>query len=105
MLKPSTQEQHVHSTIIASATDPSLPRSRTTPLDISHTAFVMSLAHQARSIVSVRGLETGTARDVSGVLRSSKGGGESADDGDADEMECLYYVSSDGGVKVFERGG
>lgn len=104
MLNPSTQEQHVHATIIASATDPPFPQSRTTPLDISHTAFVMSLAHQARSIVSVRGLDTGTARDVSGVLRTSKGAGESADDGDANEMECLYYVSSDGGVNVFERG-
>lgn len=54
--------------------------------------------------MSVRGLDTGTARDVSGVLRTSKGAGECADDEDADEMECLYYVGSDGGVKVFERG-
>lgn len=62
----------------------------------------MSLAHQARSIMSVRGLDTGVARDVSGVLRISNGAGESMK-GDVDERECLYYVGSDGVVKVFER--
>ena len=64
----------------------------------------MSLAHQATSIISVRGLDTGAAKDVSGVLRISKGAGESADDGDVEERECLYHLGSDGGVKVFERG-
>lgn len=44
------------------------------------------------------------AKDVSGVLRISKGAEESRDEGDVEEMECLYYVGSDGGVKVFERG-
>lgn len=64
----------------------------------------MSLAHQARSIMSVRGLDTGVAKDVSGVLRISKGAGWSVDGEDIEERECLYYVSSDGGVRVFERG-
>ena len=73
------------------------------PLEETHTSFVMSLAHQARSIISVRGLDTGVAKDVSGVVRISKGG-ELADQGDAEVKECLYYVSSDGGVNVFERG-
>ena len=54
--------------------------------------------------MSVRGLDTGVAKDVSGVLRISRGAGESADDGDVEERECLYYVGSDGGVEVFERG-
>ena len=53
--------------------------------------------------MSVRGLDTGAAKDVSGILRISKGAGESADDGDVEERECLYHVGSDGGVKVFER--
>ena len=96
-------EQHVHSTIIATAADLPLSQSPTTPLEISHTAFVMSLAHQARSIISLRGLDTGVAKDVSGVLRISKGAGEAADEVSV-ERECLYYVGSDGGVKVFERG-
>ena len=96
--------QHVYATIIATAADLPLSQSPTTPLEISHTAFVMSLAHQARSIMSVRGLDTGVAKDVSGVLRISKGAEESADQEDVEERECLYYVGSDGGVKVFERG-
>ncbi|KAF6237019.1 hypothetical protein HO173_004898 [Letharia columbiana] len=96
--------EHVYSTIIATAADMPLSQSPTTPLEISHTAFVMSLAHQARSILSVRGLDTGVAKDVSGVLRISKGAEESRDEGDVEERECLYYVGSDGGVKVFERG-
>ena len=54
--------------------------------------------------MSVRGLDTGVAKDVSGVLRISKGVGESADEEDVEETECLYYTGSDGGVKVFERG-
>ena len=45
------------------------------------------------------------AKDVSGVLRISKGAGESsAEEGGVEERECLYYVGSDGGVRVFERG-
>ena len=53
--------------------------------------------------MSVRGLDTGVAKDVSGIVRVSKGG-ELADDGDAEGKDWLYYVSSDGGVNVFERG-
>ena len=64
----------------------------------------MTLAHQARSIMSVRGLDTGVAKDVSGVLRISKGAGWSADGEDIEERESLYCVGSDGGVRVFERG-
>jgi elongator complex protein 6 len=58
--------------------------------------------------MSVRGLDTGVARDVSGVLRICKGAGaaDEADEGDGDveERECLYFVGADGGVRVFERG-
>ncbi len=68
----------------------------------------MSLAHQARVILSVRGLDTGVARDVSGVLRVSRGGGygggEDDGEGEVEERECLYFVGGDGGVRVFERG-
>ena len=97
-------KKHVCSTIIASAADLSISQSRTTPLEVSHTAFVMSLAHQARSIMSVRELDTGAAKDVSGVLRINKEARESATDGHVEEREYLYYVGSDGGVKVFDRG-
>ena len=103
LLNESIDEQHVYSTIISSAADVPLSRLGATPLEESHTALVMSLAHQARSIMSVRGLDTGAAKDVSGVLRISNGD-ECVDDGDTEERECLYYVGSDGGVKVFDRG-
>ena len=102
-LNGNIEKQHVYYTIITSAADLPLSQPCTTLLEESHRAFVMSLAHQARSIMSVRGLDTGAAKDVSGVLRINRGGGW-ADDGDAEEWECLYYVSSDGGVTVFERG-
>lgn len=79
----------------------------TTPLEAEHAAFVVGQAHVARWIVGTRPLDTGVARDVSGVVSVARGGGwdedgevEGADEG----LEVLYYVQADGGVKVFERG-
>lgn len=60
--------------------------------------------------MGVRALETGAARDVSGVLRITRGGGyggwEEEEDGTemGREVELLYLVGRDGNVKVFERG-
>lgn len=51
----------------------------------------------------MRLLDTGTARDVSGVVRISRGGG-ALDSRAIEEREYLYHVGGDGGVKVFERG-
>lgn len=80
-----------------------------TPLEAEHAAFVVAQAHAASWVVGVRGLDTGVARDVSGVLRVGRGGGwDGEEDGERDvagEMEVLYHVQADGGVKVFERGG
>ena len=54
--------------------------------------------------MSLRLLDTGTAKDVSGVLRVTRG----PDDGEAqeevEEREVLYYVGGDGGVRIFGRG-
>lgn len=69
-------------------------------------------AHNARVVMSCRELSTGAARDVSGVLRVTRGGDAySADDqGETTtgemprECELLYLVNRDGTVKVFERG-
>lgn len=69
---------------------------------------MMSVAHQARTIWGVRELDTGSARDVSGVLRITRGptieeatapGGQ-----DVEEKELLFFLPGDGGVRVFERG-
>lgn len=59
-------------------------------------------------VMQLRNLETGAARDVSGVLRVSKGGAwgqnESGAEGSWEEREVLYFVQRDGGVSVFGRG-
>lgn len=66
---------------------------------------MVGLAHQARVVISLSGLETGAARDVSGVLRVGRGGAEEQEGDDVvEEKEMLYFVGGDGGVKVFERG-
>ncbi|KAL2831184.1 hypothetical protein BDW59DRAFT_158129 [Aspergillus cavernicola] len=80
-----------------------------TPLETGHAAFAVGLAHRAEKVMQLRNLETGAARDVSGVLRVSKGGAwgqrEGAEaEGSWEEKEVLYFVQRDGGVSVFGRG-
>ena len=79
-------------------------QSPTTPLETSHAAFVLSLAHQAASIMNVKGLDTGFAKDVSGVLSIKRGAGLDSLGDDNEEKEYLYFVEADGGVRVYERG-
>lgn len=62
--------------------------------------MVLSTAHAADMVLSLRMLDTGTARDVSGVVRITGPGVEDC----GGEMEFLYHVAADGGVRVFERG-
>ena len=64
---------------------------------------MLSVAHQADMVISLRLLDTGTAKDVSGVLRITRGGAREAQRS-LEEKEYLYYVGGDGGVRVFERG-
>jgi elongator complex protein 6 len=79
-----------------------------TPLEKDHAALVLNLSHEADFIMSLRLLDTGTARDVSGVLRVTVGDSiEQVSQGiqrRTEEKELLYFVGGDGGVKVFERG-
>ncbi|OKL63262.1 hypothetical protein UA08_01934 [Talaromyces atroroseus] len=106
-------QQHVHSTIVTTSADFPLVHNANeashdngppTPLERHHAAFVVGLAHRASMVLQLRMLDTGAAKDVSGVMRMSKGGGGfDADDG-AVEKEVLYFVQRDGGVKVFGRG-
>ena len=94
-------QQHVHAIIVTASADYPLVQARNTPLEVDHAAFVMGLMHQAGIVMGLRGLDTGAARDVSGVLRITRGGD---DTDEVEEKEVLYYVSGDGGVRVFERG-
>ncbi|KAI1417135.1 hypothetical protein F5Y13DRAFT_80714 [Hypoxylon sp. FL1857] len=96
--------EKVHSSIITIFADEPLISSQTTPLEKDHAAFAVSLAHDAHLMVSSRMLDTGTARDVSGVLRVTPGGGNHDTDCMVEERELLYFVAGDGGVRVFERG-
>ncbi|KAI5846322.1 hypothetical protein DFP73DRAFT_545647 [Morchella snyderi] len=70
-----------------------------TRLEIDHAAFVISLSHCAAWTVGLRLLDTGIAKDVSGVIRVTRGVGDTS----AEEKEVLYYVG-DGTVEVFDRG-
>lgn len=82
-----------------SADDPLLHTQNTT-LEKEHAAFVLGQAHVADRALSLRMLDTGTARDVSGVVRITGEDGEGA----KGNGEWLYFVGGDGSVKVFERG-
>jgi elongator complex protein 6 len=96
----------VHSTLLTtpadgpflSATQPDT-NAAPTPIESEAAAFIVQQAHCARSVLSVRELGTGAARDVSGVLRVTKGG-KSEDE--VREWEGLYIVGRDGGVKIVE---
>src|SRR5277367_694247 len=98
-------QQHVHATILTISNDSPLILRQHTPLEINHAAFILSIAHQAHLTMSLRLLDTGTARDVSGVIRIGVGDAESPKgDAQIDAKELLYFVGGDGNVKVFERG-
>lgn len=77
--------------------------STSTPLETQNAAFAVNMGHQAKTIMQLRGLDTGVAQDVTGVLRINKGGQWESDRQDPDK-EFLYLVKKDGTVKVFERG-
>lgn len=91
----------MHASIVTVAADEPLVGAQATTLEKEHASFVLGLAHAAEMVVGLRLLDTGTARDVSGVLRVTAGG-----DGErtVEEAELLYFVGGDGSVKVFGRG-
>ncbi|KAI8295433.1 Elongator complex protein 6 [Colletotrichum sp. SAR 10_98] len=94
-------QEKVHASIVTVAADEPLIGEQVTTLEKEHASFVLGLAHAAEMVVGLRLLDTGTARDVSGVLRVTAGG-----DGErtVEEAELLYFVGGDGSVKVFGRG-
>ena len=61
---------------------------------------MLSTVHTADTVLALRMLDTGTARDVSGVVRITGPGVKDV----GGETEYLYHVTADGGVRVFERG-
>ncbi|KAL8807386.1 MAG: hypothetical protein Q9182_000725 [Xanthomendoza sp. 2 TL-2023] len=105
-------QEHVHATIVSASADFPLIQAQNTPLELNHASLVTSVAHQAKVLWSVRELDTGSARDVSGVLRITRGpamefeadGNSSKEGVEEDEKELLYFIAGDSGVRVFERG-
>lgn len=127
----------VHSTILTLSADGPLLHNLAadaTPLELSHREFLTGAAYQAGRVVQLRGLDTGPARDVSGVLRISGGGAtgdgegfgrrraaaggrertgnvhdKDDDDGEDEDGksaggEWLYQLRGDGSVRVWARG-
>ncbi|RFU75037.1 hypothetical protein TARUN_7202 [Trichoderma arundinaceum] len=90
--------QRVHATVLTFSADDALLRTQTTSLERSHAALVLAQSHAADVVLSLRMLDTGVAKDVSGVVRITDRGGEE------ESAEYLYHVGADGNVKVFERG-
>lgn len=80
--------------------------SQTTLLEKEHATFTLSVAHDAHLVMGLRMLDTGTAKDVSGVIRITAGGQHDEEEAgdDVEERELLYFVGGDGAVRVFERG-
>jgi elongator complex protein 6 len=87
------------------------------PLEIAHHNLLVSLGHMSQRILGVRVLDTGVARDVSGVIRITEqrtGWMDLGFDNDGEKeknsnegrkgKEFLYQVRGDGSVRVFERG-
>ncbi|CAG9995851.1 unnamed protein product [Clonostachys byssicola] len=91
--------ERAHSTILTLSADSPLVHSQTTMLEREHAALALGQAHGADRVLSLRMLDTGTAKDVSGVMRIT-----SNIEGEEGGREYLYFVASDGSVKVFERG-
>lgn len=93
----------VHAMYLTLAADEPFLSNQQTTLEKEHAALLLSLAHEAERVISLRHLDTGTAKDVSGVIRITPGGGDTGGEHDGDQ-EFLYFVAGDGNVKVFERG-
>jgi elongator complex protein 6 len=93
------------------------PSAPPQPLETAQYNFLTKVAHMSRRILGTRVLDTGVARDVSGVVRVTEQSVGWTDLGFGDEeqqtrggdesgkgKEFLYQVKGDGSVRVFERG-
>jgi elongator complex protein 6 len=93
--------------ILTLSADGPLVSSQRTALESNHAATLLGAAHEADVVMSLRLLDSGTARDVSGVVRITAGNQTTSmvrESRKVEEKELLYLVGGDGGVKVFERG-
>ena len=92
---------------LTAATQQGTASEHYTPLEVDIAALTVGLAHEAAVVLGCRLLGTGWAKDVSGVIRATRGGAAHDWDGGGQavgEGEWLYHVAGDGGVNVWNRG-
>jgi len=79
-----------------------------TALTQNQSVLVTSLIHRAYSVISLRPLQTGMAKDVTGVMRVTRGGAwydfmsANRDTAESGEWELLYHLD-DGRAKLFKH--
>ncbi|KAA8895987.1 hypothetical protein FN846DRAFT_911140 [Sphaerosporella brunnea] len=95
----------VYSTTVMIHADSALVSQTRSRFETESASFATSLAHEASILTSLRMLDTGLARDISGVLRITKRPEISAvvSEHGWNDKEVLYFVN-DGSVDVFSRG-
>ncbi|KAK3363674.1 hypothetical protein B0T25DRAFT_562662 [Lasiosphaeria hispida] len=94
--------EKIHAAMLTMSADEPLISAQTTPLEKEHASLILSLAHEAQMVISLRQLDRGSAKDVSGIMRITGGGDDSGTP--VEQVELLYQVRGDGNVRLFERG-
>lgn len=79
-----------------------------TTLEKHQRGFLASMAHQSCWVFQIRGLDTGIAKDVTGVLRVSHGGSDELTSRETSnqlsDREWLYRLKSDASISIWLRG-
>jgi elongator complex protein 6 len=91
----------VYSTVVMLQSDIFVPTQRESegsPLQLEQQQLLISCAHQADYVVSVRKLDTGLAKDISGVVRITSNGLKRSG------KEYLYRVDTNLSAKAWDRG-
>ena len=107
LLKLGAQVEHL---VISCNADSPLMHHRDglgTPLEKHNGSLVVSLAHSADLMFQLRNLNTGAAKDVTGILRVSHSGNyETLPRLAASTPDCewLYHWKGDGSVRLWTRG-
>lgn len=95
--------EEAYATVLVVSADLPLVASLKSPLECEHSAFLLSMAHQSELIMSLRTLDTGTAKDVSGELRITCKPMDNHQTKHEDK-EFLYFIGSKSNLELFERG-
>jgi len=97
--------QHTSRTFVSAFADHSLLNA-TDGTDLSRNQAILlnSLIHRAHSVISLRPLLTGSAKDVAGVIRVTRGGAYydfDSQDTNHTDWEMLYKIEDGRGKLVY----